>query len=275
MVKGCLVVILLGCVLGLLMVYFGQDRMIYFPRRYHTYADHFRQVEAIEFQSGSKRQEAYMFPKTANGTPDRIWWLFGGNGSTALDWVPLVERASLPEGTRLILVDYPGYGNSHGRPSPESIHQSVRDLHQVLCDKFGLNPRDLSARSQTMGHSLGGAVALQTAAEFEMQRSVAVSPFTSMKDMAKLKIGSLHFLLKHHFDNRLSIRRIVDHGGMVEIFHGSRDALIPIRMGEELHLLAGQENSTFTAVPGVGHNNILSEIGPELVRILSDPPIKP
>ncbi|MBA3963805.1 MAG: hypothetical protein H0X40_18155 [Chthoniobacterales bacterium] len=41
--------------------------------------------------------------------PARVWVLFCGNGSLALDWLPLARRDQ-NTGDAFLLIDYPGYG---------------------------------------------------------------------------------------------------------------------------------------------------------------------
>ncbi len=273
MLKGCLLVLLVLVILVVAMIYFGQHSFIYFPRGYARNSPDFDQVDRPTYRTDQGAQVSFLYPKgSLEKTPTTVWWLFGGNGSTALSWLSLLERKEIPEGHTFVLFDYPGYGLCQGNPSPEAIHESVASFHDELAKKWNLKPEELSARSRALGQSLGSAVALHTTAKYGFSECVAVSPFTSMKDMAKLKMGPAHLLLRHHYDNRKSVNQLRDAQPLprLTIFHGDRDSLIPMRMGKELADLAGDDLATFHRVPGSDHNNIIYPIQDKLWEILSD-----
>ncbi len=272
MLLKSLVALLFTVICLVAIFYFGQGRMIYFPRHYAANSKAFLKVDMVSFQSGGLGQTAFLFPSGRSTKPKTIWWCFGGNGSTAIDWLPLLEQIDFPEGHIFVLVDYPGYGRCFGKPSDKTIFDSVKSLHQALAEKWDEDTASLSARSKVMGHSLGAAVALHTAAKFEMQEAIAISPFTTLEELAKLRVGRLHVFLRHHFDNRKSIGKLVSHSkpAVIHIFHGSGDRLIPSAMGQELANLAGPKAS-FHLVTKTGHNDILDKIRPEISELLKKP----
>lgn len=269
MIKGFLLTIGLVALLFVAMVYLGQKRLIYYPRSYNQLARELKIVDRVCFEASQGTQNAFIYPRRESGTPEKVWWLFGGNGSTALDWLSVLGPSQVPPGVAFVLFDYPGYGFNEGSPSPDSIADSIDRLHEKMCLDWGLTSRELSDRSSVLGHSLGSAVALDVAARYGMREAIAISPFTSMKDMAKLKFGWLHHLLDHHFDNRSAIRRLSENetAASIRIFHGRKDSLIPVSMGRELSELTDGK-ARFIEIPGSGHNDILFEIQGQLVAIL-------
>lgn len=246
--------------------------MIYFPRSYARNSKLFKKVEMLNYRSGEASQTSFIYPIVHSDPPEVVWWMFGGNGSAALEWVSMLERAKLPESHVFVLVDYPGYGRCGGKPCPETIYDSVGVLHGKLADKWKLKPLQLSARSKAIGHSLGSAIAFHTAGRFEMDEVIAVSPFTSMHDMAKRRVGCLNFLLRHHYDNRESVTKLTNQTKPAEIhiFHGTSDSLIPVSMGKELSMLTRLENVKFNPVKGRGHNDILFHIEDAIFDLIND-----
>jgi len=269
MVLKSLVALTITAICFLLIVYFGQESMIYFPRHYAPESKAFSKVDMVFFQSEGFSQTAFLFPSGRSSKPETVWWCFGGNGSTAIDWLPFLEENEFPEGHIFALVDYPGYGRCFGKPSDKAIFDSVESLHKTLAGRWDEDPATLSAKSKVMGHSLGAAVALHTAAKFEMQEAIAISPFTTLEEMAKLRVGILHVFLRNHFDNRESIQQLVSQAKSVKIhiFHGSWDGLIPSSMGLELADLAGNK-AQFHLTERAGHNDVLGKIQKELYKLL-------
>jgi len=270
--KVFLLVILGLVLLFLLMFYLGQGRMIYFPRSYAANTPLLEKVTAHSYESDGKKQWVYLLKRDGASPPDRVWWLFGGNGSTALDWVSLVEKADPSANHAFVLFDYPGYGFNSGRPGPNAIFRSVDDAIPVVAGQLALEPEVLMNRSSGMGHSLGCAVALDSANRHGWKRVVAVSPFTTMQAMAERSVGGLlSKLLSHHYDNEVSIDALVERGdARVTIFHGDADNIVPYEMGQAL---AGRDESggvvDFVPVPQVRHNDIIGALEIELVAILN------
>ena len=275
--KVFLLVILVLVLFFLLMFFLGQGRMIYFPRSYVANTPLLEKVTAHSYNSDGKKQWVYLLKRDGASfpdrvSPDRVWWLFGGNGSVALDWVSLVEKADPSANHAFVLFDYPGYGFNRGRPGPKAIFQSVDDAIPVVARQLALEPEALMNRSSGMGHSLGCAVALDSANRHGWNRVVAVSPFTTMQAMAERSVGGLlSKLLNHHYDNEVSIDSLVDRGdSRVTIFHGDADNIVPYEMGEAL---AGRDESggvvDFVPVPRAGHNDIIGALEVELVAILN------
>lgn len=270
MIKKTLITLVVFILFWVGSIYFYQDRMIYFPRSYSSSSKWFERVDKVRYRANGVYQTSFIYPRGMVDEPEQIWWLFGGNGSTALDWLSILERGSLSGRQAFVLVDYPGYGLCQGKPEPEAIFSSVEQLHRALSERWEFSPNEVSKRSGTMGHSLGAAIALNTAARFEMPEVVAVSPFTSMDEMAKRKVGVLYHLLKHQYDNREAVGRLMkrENPAKITIFHGNRDSLIPISMGRELAELAGEANASFRMAEGCGHNDILHSVQKDLLTFL-------
>ena len=166
----CTVVV---CVLLLLF----QDRLLYHPRAYPPGVPLRAGVERITFTTADGLQTCWWKPPRAGGN----WWLcFAGNASLARSWLDVLGGDD-----GLLLIEYPGYGESAGKPSPRSILAATEGAiaalqlkHTAAGDPYG-----------AIGHSLGAAGTLQYAAAHPVQRLVLVAPFTRMLDMARLVVG--------------------------------------------------------------------------------------
>lgn len=278
---------LLLVVLGLFllfgaMLYFGQSRMIYFPQRYAAGSKNLDRVETLTYLSDGKKQWTWLVRRggagtpvagtPVAGTPAHVWWLFGGNGSVAWNWLDLIEAIDPAEPTAFVLFDYPGYGYNQGRPSPKRIARSVDEAFPRVAEAFGLSVEDLETRSRAMGHSLGAAVALDTARRYDFAEVIAIAPFTTMRAMAERQVGPLFApMLRHHFDNGAAVEEWL--GGSPDrrllVYHGRGDRIVPFAMGEALAERAARHGEVeFVAVDRAGHNDIVAGIGPDLVRRL-------
>ena len=273
--KLLLIIVVAVALLFLLTFYLGQSKLIYFPRNYSANKPELERVTAHVYESGGYKQWVYLLKRDNDLPPDRIWWLFGGNGSTALGWVSLVAQVDPSINQAFVLFEYPGYGFNSGSPSPESIFQSIDDSLGVVAGQLGLSEPELAKRSIGLGHSLGCAVALESANRHGWSEVVAISPFTSMKAMARRQVGSvLAAFLRHHYDNEVALDELLvsNSNSRVTIFHGENDALIPITMGQSLaERDESGEKVVFIEVPRAGHNDIIMYLEAELMARFNQP----
>jgi uncharacterized protein len=254
LVPGLLLIALLSVVLLL------QDRLIYFPLRYsQAELEEAKSVgvRQIRFRTSQGNQVAFFWRSDdSETTPENIWIVFGGNGDVALAWIGLVRDCPDPN-TGFLLIDYPGYGVCEGRPNPESILENSERALEALLEqshwKLGADALGV------LGHSLGGAAALQFAAKHLVARIAVISTFTAMDDMARTQIGiSLGPLLRHKFDNITCLKTILAQKQVPEIhiFHGDADEIIPLKMGRALAKL-DPNRIEFVEIPGAHHNDVI------------------
>jgi uncharacterized protein len=237
-----------------------QRRFIYFPRRYSR-ADlqeaRAHGVEEIRFRTSQGSQTAFFWRNSDSDTvPRSLWLLFSGNGTIALEWIGLIQHFADAH-TGFLLIDYPGYGICEGSPNPQSILENSEKAYQALLDQVQLCADVLCV----LGHSLGGAAALQFAAKHQVCKIVLISTFTTMDDMVRATIRiPLGTLLRHRFNNLAALKAILSRNPVpeIEIFHGEADGLVPVQMGRALAQLA-PNRIKFVSIPGADHNDVVAE----------------
>ncbi len=155
-------------------------------------------------------------------------------------------------GFSVLAIDYRGFGKSAGAlPSEEMTYQDAQAAWQYL---KGLQPDP--AKRFVVGHSLGGAVAIDLATRnADVAGLIVESSFTSIRDMAKSRGWGwlpLSLLLTQEFDSLSKVRRL----RMPVLFvHGGKDGAVPLEMGERLYA-AAPEPKTLWVFPQGGHNNV-------------------
>lgn len=251
-VAAGLAVLLLGC----------QERLMYFPHSYSSgQREEFRAAggREVEHEISCGRQVAFYLPPrgaAGSGLPRRLWLVFAGNASLALDWFPVLREA--PEGNGFLFIDYPGYGRCEGTPNPPAVLEGGTSAVRALARLLGVEPAALAARTGVLGHSLGAAAALMVAEELRLREVILIAPFTTMTEMALQVVGwPLGHLNRHRYDNRARVAALVPAGARIHIFHGTADDIIPLEMGRRL--AETSPGITFHPLKGADHVTVIDE----------------
>ena len=165
-------------------------------------------------------------PKSAAPVPLVIFT--HGNAELASDWLPVFGEI-VPWGVAVLLVEYPGYGGSPGRPSETSI----LDIARAAYDWAAADRRIDAKRIVAYGRSLGGGAASRLAAERQLAALILESSFTSVADLSG-RLLAPGFLVRDRFDNRAALAK---YRGPLLVIHGTHDTLVPIAQARALAAL--------------------------------------
>ncbi len=252
-------VLLAAVVLGVVVVSFwGQleRRFVFFPTRdvAATPADFGVEFEDVYFTtSDGLHLNGWYVP----GRGETVWLWFHGNGG---DLGHRAEEMALfhhKVGANVFIFDYRGYGKSEGQPSERGTYRDARDALEYLEGR----PDAKGKRIVYFGRSLGAAVAVELAVEHAPAGLVLVSPFTSLRDMAKLSHPLVPLAAWVAGDRYDSAARIGKIHRPVLIMHGEHDEIVPVQQGEALSR-AANDPKTFRLLPGAGHNDTFYAGGP-------------
>lgn len=185
----------------------------------------------------------FLAPRTGSGAPAPLLVFFHGNAELADDWV---EPFAVPRswGWAVLLVEYPGYGRSAGRPSEASVMAAAVAAH----DWAVADPRIDSQRIVAYGRSLGGGAAARLAHERSVAGVILESSFTSVAAMARRFLVP-RWLVRDRFD---TLEALSDYVGPLLVIHGRRDTIIPVAHGRTL--AAAVPGAEFHEV-ACGHND--------------------
>ena len=240
-----------------------QHQLIYHPRKYRPIYREKLPINTVElkYQTSQGKQQCFYVPQRDSTlkVPARVWVMFPGNASLALDWLEFLAEAP-DRSDAFLLIDYPGYGECEGSASPEAIQESVNKAVVELAGTLNTSHKELDERLNVIGLSIGCATALQFAAQHPIRHVVLIAPFTTLREESRRIVGfPLCYLLLHNYDNRTRLAELASRQSppTVTIFHGSADSTIPPAMGRELAALFPKMIG-FHEVPGADHNSILA-----------------
>jgi fermentation-respiration switch protein FrsA (DUF1100 family) len=227
---GALILYLAYC--SLLFLF---QRQILFPRNQvgvpSGIAKNIAGSEKIWLHTSYGKVEAWFLPPPADrGTEAAPAVIFAHGNAELIDFWP-EEFSNLARlGTGVLLVEYPGYGRSHGTPSQRSITEAFVAAYDALVARKDVDP----SRIILFGRSLGGGAVCALAAERPSAALILMSTFTSVRSLAS-KFLVPGFLARDRFDNLAVVSSYSD---PVLVVHGSNDRLVPYEQGVTLYRAA-------------------------------------
>lgn len=230
-------------------------KFLFFPTKVHQY--HPSQMdgpmEDLFFDSTEGlRLHGWFFAGKRN---DRTLVYFHGNAGNIGDRVEKI-RFLQKIGWNVFAFDYRGYGMSQGSPSIEGVLDDGRAAMRFLTEKIGIPNEQIIL----FGESLGGAVAVEIAAEEPVAAVILESTFTTLRDLAH---SVYRFLPEAAVpDSYRSIDLIRRLKAPVLVIHGTEDEIVPFPMGKKLFESAPHPKRFFS-VPNAHHNDVFEVAGKE------------
>lgn len=234
----------------LILIYFFQEKMTYFPSITISAPREARvpEMQIIELQTedGLKIKGWYSPPKSQN-QPTLVY--FHGNAGDISNR-SFIARTFLDLNYGFFLLTYRGYSGNPGTPSEQGLYSDARAVINFLMKK-GLSPKSIVL----MGESIGSGVAIQMATEFPIHALILMAPFSSLADVAKIHYSfflPFNWLIKEKYDSMAKAAHI---HAPVLIIHGKKDTIIPPELSRKL-FEKFPEPKKAAYIPGSGHNDL-------------------
>ena len=172
-----------------------------------------------------------------------------GNGEDVAGLGEYMDTLRDRHGVSLFAFDFRGYGRSEGRPEEGGIIADACAAQQWLAQRAGVSTTDIVL----WGRSIGGAIAVQVAADYGARGLILERTFTSLPDVAARHYWWLpvRLLMRNRFD---SLRRIGAYHGPLLQSHGTADEIVPYELGQQLFAAAAATPKQFVTMPDVTHN---------------------
>ncbi len=215
-------------------ILFLVQRFIVFPApRVESAPPRPEEARVLWFESPAGRTEGWFLPPGVGSSYPAPLLIFAhGNGELINHW-PGSFAIPREWGMAVLLVEYPGYGNSGGSPSARTIRQ----VFEAAFDWAASQPHIDSSRIVAYGRSLGGGAICALSTSRAPAALILESTFTDNSRFA-WRYGAPPFLVRDRFDNLAAVTAF---NGPRLILHGERDDLIPTDHGRQLAQAAGVE----------------------------------
>jgi dipeptidyl aminopeptidase/acylaminoacyl peptidase len=145
---------------------------------------------------------------------------FGGR-SEEVSWVARDAGTMFP-GMAVLVMNYRGYGDSHGSPGERQMIEDGQMLFDWLAAHKHIDP----SRIAVVGRSLGSGVAVQVAAHRPVAAIALITPYDSILAIAKRRFPSIpvSLLLKHRFE---SVKYAAKVSAPILVLRAQSDDVVP------------------------------------------------
>ena len=204
-----------------------------------------------------------VFVKTEDGVKLHGWFfavpdskscliVFHGNADNISIRLPKA-KAWAERGVSVLLLDYRSYGKSEGeiKSSADLTKDAKAGLEWLKNNKNFHAPQII-----LYGESIGSVPAIELAAKEKFKAVILESPFTSLKDMAKLLYGMAPDILLKDFEMN-NEEKIAGLKTPVFVLQGTDDEVVPFSMGQRVFKKAPEPKMFFEIKNG--HHNDLAE----------------
>ena len=181
-------------------------------------------------------------------SPKAVMLYFHGTGGNLAGRTSTLKFLQEELIVSVLIFDYRGYGRSDGKATVAGAIEDAQDARAELAKLAGIDESDVVL----LGRSLGGAIAIQLAADAPPRGLIVESSFSSLREVAREHFPKLAWLVpKNKLDSELAI---ADVRCPLLQSHGDADRVISFESGRCLFAAAKQPKQ-FVVLTGLGHND--------------------
>ena len=257
-----IIVKLLEVVLGILVLYIiilflfylFQNKFLFLPKKISTasFLSIDSTVETIKIRIKDSDYLRGWLCNKQNREKQKVIIYFGGNGDEVSYLVPQSKQIL---NWSILLVNYPGYGHSDGKPSENIFFESALKIYDYIVTRNDIDKNNIVI----MGRSIGTSVATFLASKRKNKGVILVSPFTSMTKVVNEKflyLFPINLILKSKFDSKEYAKKVTS---PLLCIYGSNDKIIPMRHSKALIKYWGGKVKSNELI-GFNHNNLIGSI---------------
>jgi len=190
------------------MLFFAQPRMFFYPDHdadAHAILSDESDFEEIKISYGKNQYLHGWFKHNVDSDePAPLIIFFGGNAmnsSTTSLWYLDSSIYEYFEGYNFLMMDYPGYGLSTGRPSDKSMYEAALTIYDYVINMENVDENNIVVK----GFSIGSGVATHLASKRDVNGLILLAPFdrglSLYNSVLNIFYGPLRLLARYNFNS--------------------------------------------------------------------------
>lgn len=234
-----------GYLLMMGAVYFGQEGILFYPRKLDENADRVFMNATLEITLENEGVSLHGW--LVNPGQERLILYYGGNGEEVSCNIEDFKKIG---GYTTLIMNYRGYGKSEGAPGQSALFADALALFDQITDRLKISHEHVVL----FGRSLGSGIAVYVSSKRAISKLILVTPFDSIRNVvqSRFPIFPITMMLKHPFD---SIRHSEKVFSSALFMVAGGDTIIPNHFSRNLadHW---KGNRQVVVLESVGHNTI-------------------
>lgn len=239
-------------VTAFLFVLFGQDYILFIPQRGEGAEQLLEEDPHCQRKIYNTDSNTYVgWLWSPENSDDSVVIYFGGNAQISAysvrEWITS-NSEDMFGGHKVIYIDYPGYGESSGKPSEKAIFNMVDTVMPKLISEY--------KKVYVMGFSVGTGAAVYAAANYDTEALILNAPYDNMTNIYNDNLNIFHGPLKKLVHNRFTSDVYARSVTEPVLIIASEDDKV-INFCHSRRLSKCFDNAEFIAIKGAGHNDII------------------
>jgi fermentation-respiration switch protein FrsA (DUF1100 family) len=162
-------------------------------------------------------------------------------------------------GFGVLAYDYPGYGQSEGKPSERGVYEAIDTAYHYLTIEEQIPPTQILV----YGRSLGGGPSVDLATRKPIGGLILEATFVSIyRVVTRIPLVPL--------DKYRNLAKIAQIQAPLLIVHGTDDTTIPLWHGQALYDTSPSPLKQIEIVKGAGHNDLQEIMGDRFWQVFED-----
>lgn len=252
------IIVIFAFALFAVIIYYGQEMLMFYPMNSewsNTYLSKRDSYEKI-FITG-KNGERYSGWLHKNENSKKTILYCGGNAQLSAITMRKYDMAELWDSFldyNFLMIDYPGYGESEGKPSEKTIFSMVEQVYEYVKGNDALNEQII-----IMGFSIGTGPAVYISSNYSVDGLILIAPYDEAKSLYNGYLNIFHGPLSSFIRNPFKSKEYAKQVEIMPLMIASKDdEVIPYALSVNLSK-SFKQTPTFITMERLQHNEILSD----------------
>lgn len=240
------------------IIYYGQEMLMFYPtnsKESNTYLSKRDSYEKILITGKNGERYSGWLHKNENSKKTILYC--GGNAQSSAATMRDYDMDKLWDSFldyNFLMIDYPGYGESEGKPSEKTIFPMMEQVYAYVSGNDALNEQIV-----IMGFSIGTGPAVYLSSKYNVDGLILLAPYDEAKSLYNRYLNIFHGPFSSFIRNPFKSKEYAKQVEIMPLIIASKDdEVIPYELSANLSK-SFKHTPTFITMEGLHHNEISSD----------------